>query len=89
MGHADAQVGVAASVAGDDLAVLTVDDDGAGIPEERREAVFDRFVRSADTGGSGLGLAIAKRLVEAHGGTIEAIASPEGGTCIRFTIPAA
>ena len=44
---------------------------------------------SADAGGTGLGLAIAKRLVEAHGGTIEARPSATGGTMIAFAIPSA
>ena len=68
-------------------AVFMVDDSGAGIPAERLPFVFDRFVTSADTGGTGLGLAIAKRLVEAHAGTIEAGTSLDGGTRIRFEIP--
>lgn len=64
-----------------------VTDTGAGIPPDQLPQVFDRFVRSADTGGTGLGLAIAKRLVEAHGGTIEATRPIDGGTRISFTIP--
>jgi signal transduction histidine kinase len=68
--------------------VIEVDDTGSGIPAEDRDAVFERFVRSADTGGSGLGLAIAKRLVEAHGGTVAAEESPGGGTRVRVTFPA-
>jgi signal transduction histidine kinase len=64
-----------------------VRDTGAGIDAELLPHVFDRFVRSADTGGTGLGLAIAKRLVEAHGGTIEATQPSDGGTSIAFTIP--
>ncbi len=64
-----------------------VRDTGPGIDAELLPHVFDRFVRSADTGGTGLGLAIAKRLVEAHGGTIEATQPTEGGTSIAFTIP--
>ena len=67
---------------------FTVDDTGPGIPADQLPFVFDRFVRSADRGGTGLGLAIAKRLVEAHGGTIEAGAAPGGGTRMRFDIPA-
>jgi signal transduction histidine kinase len=62
-------------------------DTGTGIPDEELALVFDRFVRSADTGGTGLGLAIARRLVEAHGGAIGATRAPEGGTRVRFTIP--
>src|SRR3954470_7661887 len=58
---------------------FVVDDTGPGIAADQRPYVFDRFVRSADRGGTGLGLAIAKRLVEAHGGTIEAGAGPRGG----------
>jgi two-component system sensor histidine kinase BaeS len=71
-----------------DGVLVTVRDTGSGIAPDQMPFVFDRFVTSADTGGTGLGLAIAKRLVEAHGGTIEAITPSEGGTEIWFTIPA-
>ena len=54
-------------------AVFTVDDDGAGVPEDQRERVFERFVRldearARDDGGSGLGLAIVREITRAHGG---------------------
>ena len=66
---------------------FAVEDTGRGIPRDLLPFVFDRWVTSADTRGTGLGLAIAKRLVEAHGGGIEAIANASGGTTIRFSIP--
>ncbi len=68
-------------------ASFEVRDTGPGIAPEQLPNVFDRFVTSADAGGTGLGLAIAKRLVEAHGGTIVASTPPEGGTSVRFEIP--
>lgn len=56
-------------------AVMSVEDDGPGIPVQDRERVFDRFVRldearARDAGGSGLGLAIVREIVAAHGGTV-------------------
>jgi len=66
---------------------FAVEDTGPGIAPDLLPFVFDRFTSSADTDGTGLGLAIAKRLVEAHGGTIDAISNADGGTTIRFTIP--
>jgi two-component system OmpR family sensor kinase/two-component system sensor histidine kinase BaeS len=71
---------------GDGGARFEVTDTGSGIPAEELPHVFERFVRSSESGGTGLGLAIAKRLVEAHGGTIEAL-SGDHGTTIRFSIP--
>ena len=70
-------------------ALLHVDDDGPGIPEASREAVFTRFLRldssrTRGTGGSGLGLAIVQELAQAHGGTAQAGQSPLGGA--RFTV---
>jgi two-component system sensor histidine kinase BaeS len=66
---------------------FAIDDTGPGIAEEDLPHVFERFVTSAEAGGTGLGLAISRRLVEAHGGTIEASRSPGGGTRIRFNLP--
>jgi two-component system OmpR family sensor kinase/two-component system sensor histidine kinase BaeS len=64
-----------------------VRDTGPGIAPEVLPHVFDRFVKSADSGGAGLGLAIAKSLVEAHGGTITADSRPGDGTVMRFVLP--
>ncbi|MGH2649699.1 MAG: sensor histidine kinase [Actinomycetota bacterium] len=67
--------------------VFSVTDTGPGIPPEDLPHVFDRFVKSADSGGAGLGLAIARSLVEAHGGEISAESDHEYGTTIRFALP--
>ncbi|MDH5223809.1 MAG: ATP-binding protein, partial [Actinomycetota bacterium] len=74
-------------VADDGAAVFEVADTGSGITADRLPFIFDRFVTSSDAGGTGLGLAIARRLVEAHGGTIEATSPGGGGTTIGFVIP--
>ena len=73
--------------------VLTVDDDGPGIPESERDRVLQRFVRldearSRDDGGSGLGLSIVDEVVRAHGGSISISQSPLGGARIQVTLPA-
>jgi two-component system, OmpR family, sensor histidine kinase BaeS len=68
---------------------FAVSDTGPGIPPEQLPHVFERFVKSSDSGGAGLGLAIAKRLVEAHGGRIEARSPEGGGAEIVFTLPSA
>jgi two-component system sensor histidine kinase TctE len=68
---------------------LTVEDDGPGIPETEREAVFARFYRPPGSpgAGSGLGLAIVHEIARAHGATVTLEAPPTGGTRIRITFP--
>ncbi|MXO67828.1 HAMP domain-containing protein [Altererythrobacter marinus] len=80
----------------DGRVVLSVCDEGPGIPEEAREKVFQRFhsVRpDAEAFGdhSGLGLAIARTIAEAHDGTLEARDRPDGqrGACLVLGLPAA
>lgn len=68
--------------------IIEVADNGDGIPADDLPHIFDRFTKSADSGGSGLGLAIAKRLVEAHGGSVSATSELGAGTTIRVTLPA-
>lgn len=74
------------------LNILTVDDDGPGIPAGDRERVFDSFVRldpdRAERTGFGLGLAIVRRALEWHGGTVRAEESPLGGARFRAEWPA-
>ena len=64
--------------------MISVTDEGTGIPPESLSHVFERFYKSSDSGGMGLGLSIAKVLVEAHGGTIRAENVEGGGTRISF-----
>lgn len=69
--------------------LITVSDEGAGIPEESVNRVFTRFWRGSTRGGTGLGLYIVKGIVEVHGGWITVDRAPEGGARFRFMLPVA
>ncbi len=71
---------------------ITVEDSAPGVPEALLPRLFERMFRvdpsrSRESGGSGLGLALAARIVEAHGGAIEAQPSPLGGVRIAIRFP--
>jgi len=66
-----------------------VRDNGAGIPLEMLDKVFDKMATDPDTEGTGLGLAIVKQIVEAHGGTVNAESTHGAGATFTFTIPRA
>ncbi|MCL2535054.1 MAG: HAMP domain-containing histidine kinase, partial [Nocardiaceae bacterium] len=73
----------------DGSAVITVQDDGPGVPEAQRARIFERFVRldsprTRDGGGTGLGLAIVSEIVAVHRGTVT-VTEPEGGGA-RFVV---
>ena len=73
-----------------DCVEIAVRDHGPGFPGERREELFNMFVRGQPESGkpgTGLGLAICKAIVEAHGGRIRADDPPAGGACVSFTLP--
>ena len=80
-------VSVLAEVSSDCL-VVTVSDQGPGVPEEAHLRMFEPFQRFGDAGveGFGLGLTIAKRAIETHGGRISAQAAPGGGLAIRISL---
>jgi len=75
---------------GDGAALLTIADDGPGIPSHHHELVFQRFWRGPDTEveGSGLGLAIAAWIVSAQGGSIDVSERDGGGTVFKVRLPA-
>ncbi len=74
--------------------IITIEDDGPGIPEDKLEQVFEPFVRleesrNTETGGIGLGMAIARDIVRRHGGEITLKNRAEGGLKATVTLPAA
>lgn len=89
--HATATVALACSVdAG--WAIITIEDDGPGVPEAERERVFERFVRlddarSRDAGGSGLGLAIVREIALSHGGSVRIGDASLGGARVELRLP--
>lgn len=73
-------------------AEIMIDDEGEGIPEEKREEVFKPFnrleqSRNTKTGGVGLGLTIARDVVMAHGGSIALSEAPTGGLRVLIRLP--
>jgi two-component system sensor histidine kinase VicK len=76
----------------DGYALVTVKDQGIGIPEQDLERIFERFYRvdnvlTRQVSGTGLGLAVSRSIVRAHGGRIWAANNPDGGATLWFTIP--
>lgn len=85
------RVSVSGAVA-DGSVVISVADEGIGIPPEQLDRIFDRFYRvdsphTRRIGGTGLGLSIARGLVEAHGGRIWAESRGSGGSAFHFELP--
>jgi PAS domain S-box-containing protein len=74
-----------------DYLLVSVSDEGIGVPEEYRQLVFQKFERlklsGLDTKGLGLGLAFCRLAVEAHNGRIWVDDAPEGGARFNFTLP--
>jgi signal transduction histidine kinase len=80
------QVRIAGRAEGERV-IVTVSDDGPGIPEADRERIFDPFhTTRRGEGGSGLGLSIARSLLSACGGTIQALPT-ESGACFQLLLP--
>ena len=84
---------IMADVLGDKPALcLSIEDEGAGIPEGELNNIFDKFMQSSRTqkysGGTGLGLSISKEIIDLHHGNIWAEHSENGGSVFKFIIPA-
>jgi len=73
-----------AAIAEPPWVVITVSDDGPGVPADQRSVIFETFQASGASAGSGVGLAICKAIVEAHSGTLSVSDSLSGGA--EFTV---
>jgi signal transduction histidine kinase len=86
---AGSEVKVSATAAGENLE-LSVEDQGAGVPEAEREALFRPFFRGRSARGiegQGLGLSIVERIARAHGGSVSADAGAHGGLRVTLHLP--
>jgi nitrogen fixation/metabolism regulation signal transduction histidine kinase len=88
-GRADGHVSIVTrleSTGTAEYATITVSDNGPGFAREMLGRVFDPYVTTKPKG-TGLGLAIVKKIVEEHGGRVEADNRPEGGGRVRVSLP--
>jgi signal transduction histidine kinase len=67
---------------------VEIEDTGPGVPPEMKEQIFNPFVTTKKTG-VGLGLAIVSKIVDAHGGSLKLVSTPQHGACFRVTFPVA
>lgn len=67
--------------------LIEVADNGAGIPEEHREQIWNLFFSTKGSRGTGIGLATTRKMVQEHGGTIRLETSPDWGTSFRVLLP--
>lgn len=87
--QAGQSITISAAPEGSGLVRVSVSDQGPGVPEKYREAIFRKFYRTPDniSSGLGLGLAFCRLAVEAHGGQIWVTDAPGGGACFCLTLP--
>ena len=72
----------------DENVLVTITDNGHGIPEEIQRKIFDPFFTTKDVGiGMGLGLSLTLKIIKGHSGSIHAHSPPEGGTIFEVTLP--
>ncbi len=88
-GEAEARHARVAASEAQGVVVVTVSDDGPGLPEPVQAALFRPFVPGGRPGSTGLGLAIVRDLVRAHGGEAELLETGSAGTTFRLTLPRA
>lgn len=91
-GHIDVRLQTLADEDGKVSAVLSVEDDGVGIPVAEQARIFERFyrvdkARSRDTGGTGLGLSIVRHIAENHGGQVEVDSTVDIGSTFTVRLP--
>jgi len=93
-GRPEGRVWINARLVDGRFAEVSVRDNGAGIPPDSLDRVFERFyrvdkARSREQGGTGLGLSIVKHIIQSHGGEVWAQSPPDQGTTFFFTLPLA
>jgi signal transduction histidine kinase len=82
------EVKISTQSQGENEVLITVEDNGAGIPEKIRQRIFDVFFSTKGSQGTGLGLAVTKKIIEEHGGAIEAESTPGQGSKLTIKLPA-
>jgi len=83
----EGKVKISTQKQGESEVLITVDDNGAGIPENIRKRIFDVFFSTKGSQGTGLGLAVTKKIIEEHGGNIEVQSSEGEGTKFVIRLP--
>ena len=83
----EGEVKISTQKQGESEVLITVDDNGAGIPEHIRQRIFDVFFSTKGSQGTGLGLAVTKKIIEEHGGSIEVQSSEDQGTKFVIRLP--